>query len=434
MARYRRRLSGIAAIIVGAGGIAPTAAADAEFETVCRLQSDQRRLYVESPGQTGRACDLRMDVIGAPRIYTPYHANNDRAYCAKKGRELAAKLVADGFVCASEQVADAPRADRPVAAAPSELTPSAAPEPPIQEPLVAEIQAQQVQAQQVQAQQVQAEQVQVEQAPDDSAVSARASADPASDAPPSDVAPTRASPPDAPQNPAADTAKQLIVPAEPLPPVRERLRGELQAPPVAAPTPAPEPAEPETKIANAAPSAGAGPVHLTSDIRQTRVAPAVRVGARPGHLVGGPPEQSPAFVAAEAQSGAAASGRRPEAVIEAVLRAHMAAWNEGDLEAFMQGYWRDPAVRFVSGDTVVTGWRQTMARYKERYGDGGRKDMGDLSFERLDVEMLSSDLALVVGGYRLDRDGETSTGAFTLVMRRIGGLWRIVHDHSSSAS
>ncbi|MEO1015249.1 MAG: nuclear transport factor 2 family protein [Pseudomonadota bacterium] len=114
-----------------------------------------------------------------------------------------------------------------------------------------------------------------------------------------------------------------------------------------------------------------------------------------------------------------------------VLAAQVEAWNAGDLNSFMDGYWKSDELTFVSGTKVMRGWDATMARYKKRYGDDAAS-MGRLAFEKLDVASVSDDVSVVVGRFELARDGETSGGAFTLVMRKFDGAWRIVHDHTAA--
>lgn len=115
-------------------------------------------------------------------------------------------------------------------------------------------------------------------------------------------------------------------------------------------------------------------------------------------------------------------------IIKATLAAQAAAWNEGDIEAFMEGYWRDKDLTFVSGTQVSKGWGNTLKRYKKRYGNGAQ--LGQLSFEELDVQMVADDVAIVVGRFILLRDQKRDSGLFTLVMKRFEGVWRIVHDHT----
>lgn len=108
-----------------------------------------------------------------------------------------------------------------------------------------------------------------------------------------------------------------------------------------------------------------------------------------------------------------------------------AAWNRGDLEAFMQGYWHSPEVTFFSGDTIVKGWELTLQRYRDRYQSGG-KEMGKLSFSDEKIDMLGPDAAVVIARWHLQMsDGKKLEGLTTLLCKRTQEGWRIVHDHSS---
>ena len=117
--------------------------------------------------------------------------------------------------------------------------------------------------------------------------------------------------------------------------------------------------------------------------------------------------------------------------VRAVLDKQVAAWNRGDLEGFMAGYWNSPDLVFQSGATLTRGWQQTRERYRRRYQAEG-KEMGRLRFEELDVQPLSPDAAFVRGRWQLTmKDGSQPGGLFTLLLRRVGGDWKIVHDHTS---
>lgn len=115
----------------------------------------------------------------------------------------------------------------------------------------------------------------------------------------------------------------------------------------------------------------------------------------------------------------------------AALRAQDEAWNRGDLEGFMAGYWRSPDLTFYSGGSVRRGWDEVHARYRARYQSEGR-EMGRLSMENLSVEPLGKKAALVRGRWRLDfRNGSRLGGLFTVVMRKFPDGWKVVHDHTS---
>ena len=119
--------------------------------------------------------------------------------------------------------------------------------------------------------------------------------------------------------------------------------------------------------------------------------------------------------------------------VRGVLDAQVEAWNRGDLEAFMAGYWRSPDLVFCSGATVTKGWDETLARYRKRYQSEGR-EMGRLGFDAVEVVPLADDAAFARGSYRLRmKDGSEPHGLFTLLLRRLDGGWCIVHDHTSAA-
>ncbi len=123
----------------------------------------------------------------------------------------------------------------------------------------------------------------------------------------------------------------------------------------------------------------------------------------------------------------AAGGLRTQLV--AVLGEQAKAWNEGDVERFMQPYWQSPKLTFSSSGRVTRGWEATLAGYRERYPTPER--MGRLTFSSLEVFGLGADAAMVLGRWQLEREAPVG-GAFSLVFRRIGGAWVIVHDHTST--
>lgn len=121
----------------------------------------------------------------------------------------------------------------------------------------------------------------------------------------------------------------------------------------------------------------------------------------------------------------------PRPAIERVLAEQAAAWNRGDLEAFMDGYWRSPDLVFTSGGNVQRGWQTTLDRYVATYGTSP-ETMGRLTFSDLEIHPLGDGAAWALGRWGLDNDGETMGGVFSLVFREIDGRWLIVHDHTSS--
>jgi len=131
--------------------------------------------------------------------------------------------------------------------------------------------------------------------------------------------------------------------------------------------------------------------------------------------------------------------------IEKVLEDQTAAWNRGDIEAFMDGYWNSDELIFTSGGRVQRGWQNTLERYRKAYPD--RPRMGVLTFSDLEIHFFpvwpGSDRgpreAWVLGKWELKRAVDAPRGVFTLILQkfpdRSGGVkggWKIVHDHTSS--
>lgn len=127
----------------------------------------------------------------------------------------------------------------------------------------------------------------------------------------------------------------------------------------------------------------------------------------------------------------AAKAKKNQEAIRAVLEAQSDAWNRGDLKGYMDGYDRSPATEFVGGDEITRGWQTVLERYQKKYDS--RAKMGVLTYSDLEITMLSKDVALVLGRWRLKRASDEPHGTFSLLFRRTNAGWRIVHDHSSSA-
>lgn len=115
--------------------------------------------------------------------------------------------------------------------------------------------------------------------------------------------------------------------------------------------------------------------------------------------------------------------------IESVLAAQVKAWNEHRIEKFMDTYWKSEELSFSSGGETTLGWQATLERYQSRYPDG--QAMGKLRFDHLKVQLLSESSAYVLGEWYLKRDEDEMNGNFTLVLRKIDGRWKIIHDHTS---
>ena len=112
-----------------------------------------------------------------------------------------------------------------------------------------------------------------------------------------------------------------------------------------------------------------------------------------------------------------------------VMAGQQKAWNRGDLNAFMQGYWRSDSLMFVGKKGTTYGWQTTLDHYKKGYPD--KSAMGQLSFGIKKVDVLDKTNAFVFGSWQVKRTADTLSGYFTLWFRKINGQWKIVVDHTS---
>ncbi len=343
------------------------------FELACVRGEDTRKIEVLEPGSVGRACDVRYTRDSGSTISVPYHANNDLAFCSQKARELAVSLASSGYDCTTDNGVSIGAA--PTLRAAPVVT--AAILPQTVDSTNADISIE--------------TNTQIEDTPvNDSAV----------------IADDRPS-----EETLSDQLDEILTPGTP----SER---ELAT---------------ESVVEAQTVEAVRTPIALADEVRNTNDrTPLTRIGA--------PDEQpqSPSKTVTEinqtplrssgAEGSQTAKLRPVQDIIRATLSAQQAAWNEGNLEEFMETYWKSDDLRFVSGTEVSKGWSKTLRRYRERYGDG--RSLGRLRFQDLDVELVRHDVAVVIGRFELTRDQSFDSGLFTLVMKQIDGAWRIVHDHT----
>lgn len=119
-------------------------------------------------------------------------------------------------------------------------------------------------------------------------------------------------------------------------------------------------------------------------------------------------------------------------LVKAILTKQADAWNKGDLDTFLDTYWKSEDLVFFSGGTVSKGHKAVTDRYHKRYKADG-KEMGKLTFTDLEVEMLGADAAMVRGKWKLEMKAENPDGLFTLIVKKLPGGWKIVHDHTSAS-
>ena len=123
-----------------------------------------------------------------------------------------------------------------------------------------------------------------------------------------------------------------------------------------------------------------------------------------------------------------AQNKDEKAILDA-LNLQKNSWNKGDLNQFMETYWKNDSLMFIGKNGVTYGWQNTLDNYKKGYPDTAA--MGKLKFDILHVKKLSSSYYSVVGKWYLARSIGDVGGHFTLIFKKIKDKWLIVSDHSS---
>jgi len=120
---------------------------------------------------------------------------------------------------------------------------------------------------------------------------------------------------------------------------------------------------------------------------------------------------------------------KEEKSIRQVLVTQTECWNHGNIEGFMQTYWKSDSLMFIGKTGVHVGWQETLNNYKKAYPDTSA--MGKLSFDIIDIKKLSSEYYYLVGKWMLKRSLGDLTGYYDLLLKKIKGRWYIISDHSS---
>ena len=115
--------------------------------------------------------------------------------------------------------------------------------------------------------------------------------------------------------------------------------------------------------------------------------------------------------------------------IRKVLNDQVAAWNNGNIDQFMEGYWKNDSLMFIGKNGINWGWQKTLENYKKGYPDTAT--MGKLSFDLLVVKKLSDEYYFIVGKWHLKRSIGDVGRHYDLVFRKINGKWYIISDHTS---
>lgn len=114
--------------------------------------------------------------------------------------------------------------------------------------------------------------------------------------------------------------------------------------------------------------------------------------------------------------------------IKKVLFDSAEEWSEGNIEGFMEAYWKSDKLQFIGKSGVTYGWQQTLDNYLKGYPT--KEHTGKLTFKILSIDFLAKDLYSLTGEYHLNRSVGDANGIYTLIFKKIANKWVIISDHS----
>ena len=111
-----------------------------------------------------------------------------------------------------------------------------------------------------------------------------------------------------------------------------------------------------------------------------------------------------------------------------VMKTQESAWNNYNLEGFMQGYWKNDSLKFYGSRGLTYGWNNTLENYKKGYPT--KEHTGTLHFVIDDITKIENNSYYVMGQYHLKRSVGDANGVFVIIFKKIDGEWKIVADMS----
>jgi len=111
-----------------------------------------------------------------------------------------------------------------------------------------------------------------------------------------------------------------------------------------------------------------------------------------------------------------------------VMHDQEVAWNNHDLEGFMQGYWKNDSLKFYGSNGLTKGWQNTLNNYKKGYPT--KAESGTLKFVINDISKIENESYWVMGEYHLTRQVGDANGIFIIIFKKINGKWKIIADMS----
>ena len=112
-----------------------------------------------------------------------------------------------------------------------------------------------------------------------------------------------------------------------------------------------------------------------------------------------------------------------------VMTDQQTAWDNGNIDGYMQGYWKNDSLLFIGSKGPTYGWQKTLDNYKKSYPN--KEKMGILEFSDIQVKILGKKHAYVFGKWKLVRTNDSPNGIYTLIFEKFKDGWKIISDHTN---
>jgi uncharacterized protein (TIGR02246 family) len=136
-----------------------------------------------------------------------------------------------------------------------------------------------------------------------------------------------------------------------------------------------------------------------------------------------------ALITVPAVHGQAAESAKPAGAeaVQNVLKSLEAAWNAHDARAYTDNYWHSADLTVFDDGQVSKGWDAVFAANVKNFKD----NPSTLTISQVQAQLVGTSTAYATGAWQVaGADGKPQQGLFTLILRKFGNAWKIIHDQA----
>lgn len=119
----------------------------------------------------------------------------------------------------------------------------------------------------------------------------------------------------------------------------------------------------------------------------------------------------------------------PEKEIYGQMMKMVDAWNRHDLDAYLDGFLRSDDILLVVEGETIRGWDLLSKAFHSGYPNP--QEMGTVTVDRMQVQMLAPDLGFVLIWYSVVFPKKKQFGTDTVIVKKVSEGWREMISHTS---